>query len=114
MGRMREGIDRHEAREREERERFTVAGLLDLIHDHLVAKTEDLLTVAKLGQYLFCQAVYTADAQDNTEFFMQAFEDWLDETWQLMEKMQESFGVEERDRYTGERTGRSLWDERCR
>ena len=80
----------------------------------MVAKTEDLLKVAKLGQYLFCQAVYTADAQDNTEFFMQAFEDWLDETWQLMEKMQESFGVEERDRYTGERTGRSLWDEHHR
>lgn len=114
LRRMKEGIDRYEAREREERERFTIAGLLDLIHDHMVAKTEDLLKVARIGRMLFFEAVSTADDQDNTEFFIHAFEDWPDEVWQLMERRQESFGIEERDRSTGERTGRSLWDEHQR
>ena len=59
---------------------------------------------------MFSQAVCTADEQDHTEFFVKAFEDWPDEVTELMEKMQLSFGVEERDQSTGERTGRSRWE----
>ena len=91
--------------------RLTITAAIDLINDHAVAHTEDLLKVARIGQMLFSQAVYTADEQDNTEFFVKAFEEWPDEVTELMEKMQLSFGVEERDQSTGERTGRSKWDE---
>lgn len=111
MERLSEDLDRHDAKEREEYDRLTITAAIDLVNDHAVAHTEDLLKVARIGQMLFSQAVYTADEQDNTEFFVKAFEEWPDEVTQLMEKMQLSFGVEERDQSTGERTGRSRWEE---
>ena len=105
MERLCEDLDRHDAKEREEHDRLTITAAIDLVNDHAVAHTEDLLKVARIGQMLFDQAVYTADEQDNTEFFVKAFEEWPDEVTELMEKMQLSFGVEERDQSTGERTG---------
>ena len=73
MERLCEVLDRHDAKEREEHDRLTITAAIDLINDHAVAHTEDLLKVARIGQMLFSQAVYTADEQDDAEFFVKAF-----------------------------------------
>jgi hypothetical protein len=35
--------------------------------------TADLMKLAEIGKYLFCEAVWLADDQDNVEFFTEAF-----------------------------------------
>ena len=49
MERLCEDLDRHDANEREEYDRLTITAAIDLVNDHAVAHTEDLLKVARIG-----------------------------------------------------------------
>ncbi len=73
LERLYESIEKDNAREREERDAFTITALLDLVNDHAVAHTEDLLKVAEMGKLLFDKAIWLAADQDNAEFFLEVY-----------------------------------------
>ena len=61
--------------ELEERHRLTVGELAEPVDvsSPQVTRTADLMKLAEIGKYLFCEAVWPADDQDNAEFFTEAF-----------------------------------------
>lgn len=74
--RLNEWIEKDDARQREERDRFTITALPDLINDHAVAHTRDLLKVAEMGKLLLYEAIWLAAEQDNAEFFVEVYSLW--------------------------------------
>jgi len=74
--RMDDHIDAVEARERQERDRYTITTALWLASEKVVAPTEDLLKVLEWGKKLVLEAICTADDQNNAEFFVTAYEEW--------------------------------------
>ncbi len=69
-----EAFDLQQWEEARGRNKLTMGELFDSINDDVVAKTPDLLRAAEIGRYLLFGAICSADEQDNTEFFVQAYE----------------------------------------
>ena len=61
--------------------------------------TADLLKAAEIGKYLFCEAIWLADDQDNTEFFTEAFSFYGPLATAAMEEM----GLSDRSTDDGQR-----------
>ena len=60
----------------EEDWKLTANELYDRIHNHPVAKTEDLLAAAEVAKFLIYNADCIADEQDDEEFFGEALTEW--------------------------------------
>jgi hypothetical protein len=101
------GVPPRERENYQERNKLTVGELYDSINDHLVAKTPDLLRVAEIGKYLLIEAICSADEQDDTEFFIQAYES----AGPVIDAVLEECGLDWRDSSTGWRM-QSADDER--
>jgi hypothetical protein len=65
-------------REDQERRKLTVGELLDSIDGvlNLNITTAELMKAAGIGKELFFGAILTADALDNAEFLVTAYENW--------------------------------------